>query len=35
MFYNSIEELLIIDNYIPFKDTNLCEILRAAILWVI
>jgi zinc-binding in reverse transcriptase len=35
MFCNSIEELWIIDNYILFKDTNLCEILRAAILWVI
>jgi hypothetical protein len=35
MFCNSIEDLWIIDNYIPFKDTNLCEILRDAILWVI
>jgi zinc-binding in reverse transcriptase len=35
MLCKSIEDLWIIDNYIPFKDTNLCEIFRAAILWVI
>jgi zinc-binding in reverse transcriptase len=35
LYCNTIEDLWIIDNYIPFKDPNLCEMLRTAILWVI
>jgi zinc-binding in reverse transcriptase len=32
---SSIEELWTIDYSIPFKDSNLCEIIRGAFLWVI
>jgi hypothetical protein len=32
---NTIEELWFLDCSIPYKDTNLCEIVRGAFLWTI